>query len=267
MTTRSYGKRGIYVKKNIVKNLYLSILLLIILFTFVYIRLYYIEGSTFSILKKAFSASEAEHLNSEVYIWSRAGKWFGDFNNLEKIADNFESDLGIIQNHLYSKDYINNDFVNKVEIIGVTDDNNNINITAQISEKNSTSKEAYISVSISTEFKDFELEEITENIKNSFRKHNLEPVLSTCITGYFDGKLDHKSINTVSKNIFKGSNANKVNGIADRNLISVSAYSPTIGDSINVDGKKINLNFAIRYNSYEDKTYIWIASPVITVEY
>lgn len=254
-------------KRFITKNLYLSILIITMLFTIVYIRLYYIEGSTFSILKEAFNASGAEHLNSEVYIWSRVENWFGDFDKLEKMTEDFEADFGVIQNHLYSKSYVNNDSVNKIEIIGVTDDGNNINITAQTSEKNFNFKEAYVSVSASTDFKDFELEEITDNIKNSFKKHNLEPVLSTCITGYFDGKLDHKSINTVSKNIFKDSNASKVNGITDRNLISVSAYSPVIGNSINVDGEKINLNFAIRYNSYEDKTYIWLASPVITIEY
>jgi len=34
-----------------------------------------------------------------------------------------------------------------------------------------------------------------------------------------------------------------------------------------VNGKKVNMNLAIRYNSYEDRTYIWLATPVITVEY
>lgn len=260
-------KRGIYVKKAIAKNIYFLILIMTILFTIVYIKFYHIEGSTFSILKEAFNSSGAEHLNSEVYIWSRGGSWFGDFSSLKKMAEEFETDFGIIQNDLYSKNYINNNFVSKIEIIGVTWDGNKINITAQTGGENSGSKETYVSVCVSTDFENCELEGVIENIKDSFRKYNLEPVVSTCITGYFDGKLDYKALNAISKNIFKDSNASKVNGIADRNLISVSAYSPAIGDSINVDGKKINLNLAIRYNSYEDKTYIWLASPVITVEY
>ena len=254
-------------KKFSAKNLYFLILIATILFTIVYVKFYHIEGSTFSILKEAFNASGAEHLNSEIYIWSRGGNWFEGFNSLEKMTDDFEADFGIIKNDLYSKNYINNDSVDKIEIIGTTSDENKINITAQISGKSSTLTETYVSVSVSTDFKNCELEKIAENIENSFRKYNLEPIQSTCITGYFDGKLDQKTLNTISKNIFKDSSASKVNGITDRNLISVSAYSPAISDSINVDGKKVNLNFAIRYNSYEDKTYIWLASPVITVEH
>ncbi|MDQ2087866.1 YwmB family TATA-box binding protein [Herbivorax sp. ANBcel31] len=254
-------------KKFITKNLYLLILITTILFTIVYIGLYYIEGHSFSILKEAFNASGAKHLNSEVYIWSRAGSWFGDFNNLEEMVDDFEKDFEVVKNDLYSKNYVNNDSVEKLEITGLTRDGNRINVNSQIRGANSDSKEAYVSVSISTDFEDCELEEITESIKESFKRYNLEPVVSTCITGYFDEKLDYKALNAVSENVFKNSNASKVNGIADRNLISVSAYSPAISESINVDGKKVNLNFAIRYNSYEDKTYIWIASPVITTEY
>lgn len=254
-------------KKSIARNLYFLILIVTILFTIAYIKFYHIEGSAFSILKEAFNSSGAEHLNSEVYIWSCGGSWFGDFNNLEKMTEDFECDFGIIKNDLYSKNYVKNDSVNKIEIIGTTYDGNKINITAQTGGKNSGSKETYVSVSVSADSENCELDGIAENIKNSFKKYNLEPVLSTCVTGYFDGKLDYKALNDISKSIFKDSGASKVNGIADRNLISVSAYSPAISDSINVDGKKVNLNFAIRYNSYEDKTYIWLASPVITAEY
>ena len=74
-----------------------------ILFTIVYIKFYHIEGSTFSILKEAFNSSGAEHLNSEVYIWSRGESWFGDFSSLKKMAEEFETDFGIIQNDLYSQ--------------------------------------------------------------------------------------------------------------------------------------------------------------------
>ena len=29
----------------------------------------------------------------------------------------------------------------------------------------------------------------------------------------------------------------------------------------------MNLNIAIRYNEYEEKTYIWIGTPIITIGY
>jgi len=63
------------------------------------------------------------------------------------------------------------------------------------------------------------------------------------------------------------SNAKKVEGITEENLISISAYSPRVKSSILVNEKRVNINLAMRYNSYEDKTYIWLATPVITTEY
>jgi hypothetical protein len=59
----------------------------------------------------------------------------------------------------------------------------------------------------------------------------------------------------------------EVEGIRDGSLISLSAYSPLLKDSIKVRGKRVNINLAARYSAFEDKTYIWLASPVITTEY
>ncbi|OZV13462.1 hypothetical protein CIW83_04260 [Tissierella sp. P1] len=50
-------------------------------------------------------------------------------------------------------------------------------------------------------------------------------------------------------------------------LVSYTAYTPLIESSIFSGEKKVNLNLAIRYNENEDKTYIWIGTPIITTGY
>lgn len=74
-------------------------------------------------------------------------------------------------------------------------------------------------------------------------------------------------MNRISRLILDGAKAKKVNGMSEKNLISVSAYSPLIDNNIEIEGRKINMNLALRYNAFEDKTYIWLATPVITIEY
>lgn len=100
-----------------------------------------------------------------------------------------------------------------------------------------------------------------------FKESELKPEFNFCIVGNFNGQLDYLSLNDICLKLLEKANARSVEGIRDGNMISVSAYSPIIKESISANGRKVNLNLAIRYNSYEDKTYIWLATPVITREY
>ena len=50
--------------------------------------------------------------------------------------------------------------------------------------------------------------------------------------------------------------------------ISASAVIPPLLDeNIISGGKPVNVQVAMRYNSYKDKTYLWIGVPVISIEY
>jgi len=47
-------------------------------------------------------------------------------------------------------------------------------------------------------------------------------------------------------------------------ILSFSIFTPYIEQYIYTGSRKMNLNIAIRFNEYEDKTYIWIGTPIIT---
>ena len=100
-----------------------------------------------------------------------------------------------------------------------------------------------------------------------FEKYGIDPDINICITGSLEGKLKEEELESICAKVFEVTGAGGVEGIRDGGLISVSAFAPSIKDSVKVNGKDINLNIAIRYNSYEEKTYIWLATPIITTEY
>ena len=240
------------------------LIILIILFTIGSAKLYYNKGSSSTALKEAFIASGATLANTEFYAWEKTEK---SFEELSKIVDNLAKDMNVENNELYSRRLIGNDMIDKIEVIGTIGRGRMVNICAQSARNKKDGEKSYISLSLTLGPEEFELERIHDNLINVLDKYKIEPELNICITGYFEGRMDYKNLNKVSKKILKSADAKKVNGIAENNLISVSAFAPGIDNSILVNGKKVNMNLAIRYNSYEDRTYIWLATPVITVEY
>jgi len=94
-----------------------------------------------------------------------------------------------------------------------------------------------------------------------------EPETTVCITVVRKGKLSVKDQDSLITKIFSAVEAKPVEGIIDSHIISRSGYTPHIKDCINVMGEKVNINIASRYNSYENRTYFWIGTPLISIEY
>lgn len=93
------------------------------------------------------------------------------------------------------------------------------------------------------------------------------PRISTCLVGWLDGKLDKdKWPETLHK-------AGQVLGLANAetivqaNYAGIMGYCPYLSDCLVIGDKRININMAIRYSPYDNRTYVVIASPVITGEY
>ncbi|HEX2945387.1 MAG TPA: YwmB family TATA-box binding protein [Clostridia bacterium] len=108
---------------------------------------------------------------------------------------------------------------------------------------------------------------VVNGLKRAFGHCCSDPDINISITGSLDGKLGDENLDQLYEKAFAAVDADKVEGIDEPGLISVSAFSPSIRDSVRVNGRRININMAARYNSYEGKTYIWLATPVITTEY
>ncbi|HPT91607.1 MAG TPA: YwmB family TATA-box binding protein [Acetivibrio sp.] len=253
--------------KRLSKNRFYLLLILIILFTIGCIRLYYNKGYSYAALEKAFEASGANFVSSEFYVHAEVGKEYKSFEELSRMADSLAADMNIEKNDLYSRKLVGNDSIDKMEIIGTAGEGKRINICAHSERNDDGNVQSYITVSVTVDSTKYELEDIYKGLLKTLDKYKISSKINTCITGCFEGKLNYDALNKVCIRVLKNADAKKVNGITNNNLISVSAYSPGIDNTILENGKKVNMNLAIRYNSYENKTYIWIAIPVITIEY
>ncbi|OPJ56074.1 YwmB family TATA-box binding protein [Alkalithermobacter paradoxus] len=121
---------------------------------------------------------------------------------------------------------------------------------------------------------DIRSNEVYKSIVNNYKK--MKDVLSeysslvdiyTCISGSFDGKIEDEQYDIIASDIFSKLSANESERAEDENFISLTGYTKKIKEHITYAGKKVNLNVSVRYSDYEDKTYIYIGTPLIALEY
>lgn len=90
---------------------------------------------------------------------------------------------------------------------------------------------------------------------------------SICIIGYIDGYTNNdEKINSINK-ILKDSHFKLEDTLCRDELVSVCAYSNKISNYILCCNNKININIASKYSSYDNKTYYYFGSPLISIEY
>jgi len=87
------------------------------------------------------------------------------------------------------------------------------------------------------------------------------------IVGYKAGKLSKIETQKNMKAITNSLKAKKVEEIIEDSYYSTTMYTPLISQKIQYQNKTINLQIASRYSEYDDRTYLWIATPLITYTY
>ena len=105
-------------------------------------------------------------------------------------------------------------------------------------------------------------------LEKSLYKYSNVVDISTCISGEFYKKLQFNKYDDILEKILYNMNAEEIDRIENENMISITAYSKLLDKNyLEYLGNKINLNIGIRYSEDEDKTLIYIATPIIKLDY
>ena len=152
---------------------------------------------------------------------------------------------------------------------------NQIYIQSNILEKSisiigikKNSKESYIIVDILDNKVYKNIVDIYTILEKSLYKYSSNIDISTCISGEFYKKIQFNKYNDILEEILYNMNAEEIDRIENDNMVSVTAYSKFLEDNyLEYLGNQINLNIGIRYSEDEDKTLIYIAAPIIKLDY
>ncbi len=130
------------------------------------------------------------------------------------------------------------------------------------------SSESYIIIDILENKVYKNIVDIYTILEKSLYKYSNVVDISTCISGEFYKKLQFDKYNDILEKILYNMNAEEIDRIENDNMISVTAYSEFLDENdLEYLGSKINLNIGIRYSEDEDKTLIYIATPIIKLDY
>ena len=112
-----------------------------------------------------------------------------------------------------------------------------------------------------------ELPRIERKVKDLVERYMKGAHTNCCIVGSYAEKVPQDSSEAIIGSILQSADASEVERAVYDGFVSISAYTPDIGRYVEMGENRVNLNVAMRYNSFEGRTYIWLGSPVISLEY
>lgn len=127
--------------------------------------------------------------------------------------------------------------------------------------------EVYLVINVETIAANGSVTNWQDKIGTILTKAGGSPRINTCLVGWLDGKLEEDEWANKLRVAFASIDATVIDTIRYANFASLTGFSPTIADWLQVGGKRININMAMRYSPYDNRTYVTIGSPVITREY
>ena len=130
------------------------------------------------------------------------------------------------------------------------------------------SSESYIIIDILDNKLYKDIVDIYTIIETSLHKYSNFVDISTCISGEISKKLQFSKCDDILQEILYNMNAKEIDRVKNENMISITAYSELLKENyLEYLGNKINLNIGIRYSEDDDKTLIYIATPIIKLDY
>ncbi len=110
------------------------------------------------------------------------------------------------------------------------------------------------------------LRESTQMIRHTLGREGT-PHLDVTLEGALNAHLTPGQAAAIVKQSFAAIGAQRVNGIATQQYVSVAGDSRLIQPAENLQGHPVNIQVALNYNTYWHQEQIDIGSPLITVTY
>jgi hypothetical protein len=146
----------------------------------------------------------------------------------------------------------------------------NITVTAQVlhpGEKYEDQAKTYLTVDIEEKGESVDIGELENKVMTVIREKGNPFSITTCLSGWVSGKLEEEKMIQAIRQAFQRVRARTEEGISSPHFVSYAGMTDSIDRAVTVRKKVINLNIAMRHHSTEDRTYVTVASPVITREY
>lgn len=126
----------------------------------------------------------------------------------------------------------------------------------------------YVSVKRTEAFPDLQgLEEKKQHFITLLQVFGVKPHINTCLKGYLDGRLMKGMDDWYIQDGMDAAGARVGTVLRDARYVSATGYTPLLAETLKAGGEPVNIHMAVRYHSFDQRTYVTIGSPVILTEY
>ncbi len=106
-----------------------------------------------------------------------------------------------------------------------------------------------------------------ELVEGMFDAMGIQGNVNMNLVGSIEGTLNSTEKNELADGLLDRLGAKVVTENRDRDIFTIYAYSKGAGSYITIGGNKINMNIAIGYDEEQDRTKVYLASPINSLDY
>jgi hypothetical protein len=216
-------------------------------------------------LEALLLSTGAAVVEGEVQYYATLGNSYLEMSELEDVllqaADLLGLQGGLVQ-------YSEGDTYRVLDVSGKTTQGTDTHIVVQSNpgEENSFPPQAYLLITC----RDTSLTNIRTVVgRLDVLIQPLAPAgrLSYYLSGELPGRLSSQEMSNMANKALASVRGKVIEGIWQDDLVSLTACTPLLKQDLAADGDRFNLNLAIRYDSYHNKTVLWAGYPIIHSSY
>ena len=220
----------------------------------------------YALAELAFQATTAELEGIDSITWAEASWTEPSWEKQEQFVEKLLDDLGYNKNDAeFSKEKYEDYLL--LSAAATVEEGLLLQISVQSNTKLQESNTYFvISLSSKSDSQSFRKKyrriiEIMEVSADSNKNRKLVQ-----FTGSYAGNLARAVEREQIRHVLHCTNASRVTGIDEETMLSVTAKSPLSALNRDIFGRKANLQIALRYHSFDNRTYISIGVPLLDGE-
>jgi hypothetical protein len=126
-------------------------------------------------------------------------------------------------------------------------------------------KPTYLTASVITQNRSLSLADLNKYLLLIIPEKEIHR--SMILAGSLPGNSSPPVVNEVVQKLVSITGTQNVETLVNGQLVSITGYMPNVRTRLTLGEKLVNINIAFRYNSIENRTYLYVGSPIITTEY
>ena len=208
------------------------------------------------------SADGEEWCELDTYIegYGKFGVCYLTQEEKERLVENIASALGITSSYglaTVCEDEVNTTVLSKESVNG--------SVTIKAITQEPQAQYVYVNITVYNNI-DCAVS-YRELVEGMFDAMGIQGNVNMNLVGSIEGTLNSTEKNELADGLLDRLGAKVVTENRDNDIFTIYAYSKGAGSYITIGGNKINMNIAIGYDEEQDRTKVYLASPINSLDY